>query len=67
MNDAVGVTCSRASLPDMMFFAFGLIATSTDKVTLVGYCPVFDELEPCHWKILPASGYLTPHFSSSYF
>ncbi|KAL6985822.1 hypothetical protein U1Q18_019194 [Sarracenia purpurea var. burkii] len=39
---------------DVTVFEFGSVAASTDKVTLAGYCPVSDDLEPCRWEILPA-------------
>lgn len=43
-------------------FEFGSVAASADKVTLTGYCPVSDELEPCRWEILPASASDAPQF-----
>ncbi|XP_050231128.1 uncharacterized protein LOC126680116 [Mercurialis annua] len=43
-------------------FEFGSIAASNDKVTLAGYCPVSDDLEPCRWEILPASEADAPQF-----
>ncbi|PON51827.1 allyl alcohol dehydrogenase-like protein [Trema orientale] len=43
-------------------FEFGSVAASSDKVTLAGYCPVSDELDPCRWEILPASGSDAPQF-----
>ncbi|GMP49587.1 hypothetical protein CsSME_00016523 [Camellia sinensis var. sinensis] len=48
MNSVVGVTRSGASSPNVTVFKFKSVATSTDKVTLVGYYSVSDELEPCH-------------------
>ncbi|CAL5434113.1 unnamed protein product [Camellia sinensis] len=62
MNGAVEVIRSGAPPPDVTVFEFGSVATSTDKVTLAGYCPVSDELEPCRWEILPASGDDAPQF-----
>ncbi|GAB4857769.1 hypothetical protein Ancab_015677, partial [Ancistrocladus abbreviatus] len=47
---------------DVTVFEFGSVAASTDKVTLAGYCPVSDELEPCHWEILPAKDSDAPQF-----
>ena len=43
-------------------FEFGSVAASADKVTLAGYCPVSEELEPCRWEILSASGSDAPQF-----
>ncbi|CAN4127773.1 unnamed protein product [Withania somnifera] len=63
MNGAVKV--SRPNLPpptDITVFEFGSVAASVDKVTLAGYCPVSDELEPCRWEVLPASGKDAPQF-----
>ncbi|GMP49617.1 hypothetical protein CsSME_00016548 [Camellia sinensis var. sinensis] len=48
MNSVVGVTRSGASSPNVTVFKFKSVAISTDKVTLVGYYFVSDELEPCH-------------------
>ncbi|KAK9075619.1 hypothetical protein SSX86_003945 [Deinandra increscens subsp. villosa] len=61
MNGAVEVS-RPASNVDVTVFEFGSIAASSDKVTLAGYCPVSDELEPCRWEILPASGSDAPQF-----
>ncbi|GAB4857767.1 hypothetical protein Ancab_015675, partial [Ancistrocladus abbreviatus] len=47
---------------DVTVFEFGSVAASTDKVTLAGYCPVSDELERCHWEILPAKDSDAPQF-----
>ncbi|KAE8055553.1 hypothetical protein FH972_012386 [Carpinus fangiana] len=58
MHGAVEV--SRA--PDITVFEFGSVAASADKVTLAGYCPVSDDLEPCRWEILPASASDAPQF-----
>lgn len=58
MNGAVEVP-----RPDnVTVFEFGSVAATADKVTLAGYCPVSDELEPCRWEILPASGSDAPQF-----
>ncbi|GAB4857756.1 hypothetical protein Ancab_015664 [Ancistrocladus abbreviatus] len=59
MNGAVEVP--RPTI-DVTVFEFGSVAASTDKVTLAGYCPVSDELEPCHWEILPAKDSDAPQF-----
>ncbi|KAM0044156.1 hypothetical protein Hanom_Chr08g00728411 [Helianthus anomalus] len=61
MNGAVEVS-RPASNVDVTVFEFGSVAASSDKVTLAGYCPVSDELEPCRWEILPASGSDAPQF-----
>ncbi|KAI3717632.1 hypothetical protein L1987_69373 [Smallanthus sonchifolius] len=61
MNGAVEV-CRPASNVDVTVFEFGSVAASSDKVTLAGYCPVSDEIEPCRWEILPASGSDAPQF-----
>ncbi|GAB4857761.1 hypothetical protein Ancab_015669 [Ancistrocladus abbreviatus] len=50
MNGAVEVP--RPPI-DITIFEFRSVVASTDKVTLAGYCPVSDELEPYHWEILP--------------
>ncbi|XP_042507751.1 uncharacterized protein LOC122083887 [Macadamia integrifolia] len=47
---------------DVTVFEFGSAAVSADKVTLAGYCPVSEELEPCRWEILPATGSNAPQF-----
>ncbi|XP_077211045.1 allyl alcohol dehydrogenase-like protein [Tasmannia lanceolata] len=47
---------------DATVFEFGSAAASADKVTLAGYCPVSDELEPCRWEILPSTGTEAPQF-----
>ncbi|KAJ9152602.1 hypothetical protein P3X46_026154 [Hevea brasiliensis] len=59
MNGAVQVP---RPAKNVTVFEFGSIAASTDKVTLAGYCPVSDELEPCRWEILPASDADAPQF-----
>ncbi|KAJ4884972.1 hypothetical protein Rs2_35065 [Raphanus sativus] len=43
-------------------FEFASVATTGDRVTLAGYCPVSDDLEPCRWEILPADGKDAPQF-----
>ncbi|KAK4751712.1 hypothetical protein SAY87_020510 [Trapa incisa] len=58
MNGAVEVP-----RPDnVAVFEFGSVAATADKVTLAGYCPVSDDLEPCRWEILPASDSDAPQF-----
>ncbi|KAM7493982.1 hypothetical protein LguiB_028591 [Lonicera macranthoides] len=61
MNGAVEVNRS-SPLADVTVFEFGSVAASNDKVTVAGYCPVSDELEPCRWEILPSSGSDAPQF-----
>ncbi|CAK9167778.1 unnamed protein product [Ilex paraguariensis] len=61
MNGAMKVP--RPDPPaDVTIFEFGSVAASTDKVTLAGFCPVSDELEPCRWEILPANDSNAPQF-----
>lgn len=61
MNGAMKVP--RPDPPaDITVFEFGSVAASVDKVTLAGYCPVSDDLEPCRWQILPASDSGAPQF-----
>ncbi|KAK9266949.1 hypothetical protein L1049_027208 [Liquidambar formosana] len=60
MNGAVEVR--RPPPSDVTVFEFGSVAASADKVTLAGYCPVSDDLEPCRWEILPASESDAPQF-----
>ncbi|KAL0413684.1 UNVERIFIED_CONTAM: hypothetical protein Sradi_1570100 [Sesamum radiatum] len=62
MNGAVEVRRPDPPAVDVSVFEFGSVAASADKVTLAGYCPVSDELEPCRWEILPASGSDAPQF-----
>lgn len=61
MNGAVEVTRPGPNV-DVTVFEFGSVAASSDKVTLAGYCPVSDDLEPCRWEILPATGSDAPQF-----
>ncbi|EFJ30401.1 hypothetical protein SELMODRAFT_89724 [Selaginella moellendorffii] len=51
---AAGLLAAETSV-----FEFG--SAGREKVTLAGYCPVSDALEPCRWKILP-SGDGAPKF-----
>lgn len=60
MNGAVEVP--RPPPTNITVFEFGSVFASADKVTLVGYCPVSDDLEPCRWEILPASAPDAPQF-----
>ncbi|XP_051123641.1 uncharacterized protein LOC127246367 [Andrographis paniculata] len=62
MNGAVEVPRPATFAADVSVFEFGSVAASVDKVTLAGYCPVSDELEPCRWELLPASGSDAPQF-----
>ncbi|XP_038975174.1 uncharacterized protein LOC120106272 [Phoenix dactylifera] len=61
MNGAVEV---RRPL-DVSVFVFGSAAAHGDKVTLAGYCPVSDELEPCRWEIITTAGSDAPLFRNS--
>ncbi|CAI9781679.1 unnamed protein product [Fraxinus pennsylvanica] len=61
MNGAMEVR-RPALAADLSVFEFGSVAASADKVTVTGYCPVSDELEPCRWEILPAMGSDAPQF-----
>ncbi|XP_062202071.1 uncharacterized protein LOC133904613 [Phragmites australis] len=47
---------------DATVFEFGSAAESGAVVTLAGYCPVSDELEPCRWELVPATGEGAPQF-----
>lgn len=58
MNGAVEVP--RAA--NVTVFEFGSVAATADKVTLAGFCPVSDDLEPCRWEVLPAAGSDAPQF-----
>ncbi|KAG4973089.1 hypothetical protein AAZX31_11G040100 [Glycine max] len=60
MNGAVEVP--RPSNTTVSIFEFGSVAASNDKVTLAGYCPVSEDLEPCRWEILPAVQSNAPQF-----
>ncbi|KAH9769849.1 hypothetical protein KPL71_012163 [Citrus sinensis] len=59
MNGAIEVPRPAESVT---VFEFGSVAASADKVTMAGYCPVSDDLEPCRWEILPASDSDAPQF-----
>ncbi|XP_060674604.1 uncharacterized protein LOC107430432 [Ziziphus jujuba] len=61
MNGALEVPRPPAAA-NITVFEFGSVAASSDKVTLAGYCPVSDDLEPCRWEILPATGSDAPQF-----
>ncbi|XP_030485159.1 uncharacterized protein LOC115701486 [Cannabis sativa] len=58
MNGAVEVPRKE----NVTVFEFGSVAATADNVTLAGFCPVSDELDPCRWEILPASGSDAPQF-----
>lgn len=62
MNGAVEVRRSPPTTAEVTVFEFGSVAASADKVTLAGYCPVSEELEPCRWEILPADDSNAPQF-----
>uniref|UniRef100_M8CMF4 Allyl alcohol dehydrogenase-like protein n=1 Tax=Aegilops tauschii TaxID=37682 RepID=M8CMF4_AEGTA len=57
-----GVGGAAAGQPDATVFEFGSAAESGTAVTLAGYCPVSDELEPCRWELVPATGEGAPQF-----
>ncbi|XP_065877324.1 uncharacterized protein [Euphorbia lathyris] len=59
MNGAVEVPRPASNVT---VFEFGSVNASADKVTLAGYCPVSDDLEPCRWEILPAADADAPQF-----
>ncbi|KAL6609701.1 hypothetical protein ACP70R_039670 [Stipagrostis hirtigluma subsp. patula] len=61
-NGAVEVRRQRQGQPDATVFEFGSAAESGAAVTLAGYCPVSDELEPCRWELVPAVGEGAPQF-----
>jgi hypothetical protein len=56
------VEVRRQRQPDATVFEFGSAAESGAAVTLAGYCPVSDELEPCRWELVPATGEGAPQF-----
>lgn len=60
MNGAMEVP--RPLNTNVSVFEFGSVAASNDKVTLAGYCPVSEDLEPCRWEILPAVESNAPQF-----
>ncbi|MED6167722.1 hypothetical protein PIB30_005344 [Stylosanthes scabra] len=60
MNGAVEVP--RPPDATVSIFEFGSVAASNDKVTLAGYCPVSEDLEPCRWEFLPAIESNAPQF-----
>lgn len=60
MNGAVEVP--RPANTTVSVFEFGSVAATNDKVTLAGYCPVSEDLEPCRWEILPAVQSNAPQF-----
>ncbi|OEL25629.1 hypothetical protein BAE44_0013353 [Dichanthelium oligosanthes] len=47
---------------DATVFEFGSAAESGAALTLAGYCPVSDDLEPCRWELVPAAGEGAPQF-----
>ncbi|KAK7252723.1 hypothetical protein RIF29_36886 [Crotalaria pallida] len=61
MNGAVEVPRPPNS-ERVSVFEFGSVAATNDKVTLAGYCPVSEDLEPCRWEILPAVDSNAPQF-----
>ncbi|EES19768.1 hypothetical protein BDA96_09G198100 [Sorghum bicolor] len=62
-NGAVEVRRQRQrQAADATVFEFGSAAESGAALTLAGYCPVSDELEPCRWELVPAAGEGAPQF-----
>jgi hypothetical protein len=48
---------------DVSVFEFGTAgAEGEEKLTLAGYCPVSDEMEPCRWEVFPAGQSEAPGF-----
>ncbi|KAG6547968.1 hypothetical protein Mapa_010790 [Marchantia paleacea] len=47
---------------DVSVFEFGTAGSTDDKITLAGYCPVSDEMEPCRWEIFPSGQAEAPGF-----
>jgi hypothetical protein len=47
---------------EVTVFEFGSTRDSGERITLAGYCPVSDELEPCRWEIVPALEDNAPQF-----
>ncbi|XP_078171344.1 allyl alcohol dehydrogenase-like protein [Carex rostrata] len=47
---------------EVTVFEFGSTKVSGERITLAGYCPVSDELEPCRWEIVPALQDNAPQF-----
>ncbi|CAM6088224.1 unnamed protein product [Calypogeia fissa] len=48
---------------DVSVFEFGTAGAGGDeKLTLAGYCPVSDEMEPCRWEVFPAGQAEAPGF-----
>ncbi|KAJ3696030.1 hypothetical protein LUZ60_001407 [Juncus effusus] len=47
---------------EVTVFEFGSSKAAGDRVTIAGYCPVSDELEPCRWEIVPALEDDAPQF-----
>ncbi|KAL9242716.1 hypothetical protein vseg_016690 [Gypsophila vaccaria] len=60
MNGAEVVNRTRPT--EVTVFEFGSVGASADKVTLSGYCPVSEELEPCRWEILTGQEPDAPQF-----
>ncbi|KAL6839235.1 hypothetical protein ACP4OV_030907 [Aristida adscensionis] len=52
----------RRGQAEATVFEFGSAAEAGAAVTLAGYCPVSDELEPCRWELVPAAGEGAPQF-----
>ncbi|TVU20048.1 hypothetical protein EJB05_36235, partial [Eragrostis curvula] len=61
-SGAHGAVEVRRQASDATVFEFGSAAESGAALTLAGYCPVSDELEPCRWELVPAAGEGAPQF-----
>jgi hypothetical protein len=61
-HGAVEVRRQQLQASDATVFEFGSAAESGAALTLAGYCPVSDELEPCRWELVPATGEGAPQF-----
>ncbi|KAK3138360.1 hypothetical protein QOZ80_5AG0367780 [Eleusine coracana subsp. coracana] len=61
-HGAVEVRRQQRQASDATVFEFGSAAESGAALTLAGYCPVSDELEPCRWELVPATGEGAPQF-----
>jgi hypothetical protein len=61
-HGALEVRREQRLASDATVFEFGSAAESGAALTLAGYCPVSDELEPCRWELVPATGEGAPQF-----
>ncbi|MCO5569780.1 hypothetical protein L7F22_023495 [Adiantum nelumboides] len=45
----------QQAAPETSVFEFGSAnAAGEERLTIAGYCPVSNDLEPCRWEVLPA-------------